>query len=1521
MQDLNKLDTNITSKPAMVTDLDSSYLNKESYSLARNMIHASKEGNLGTLTNESSNLKCIEIDYTIVGSISLPDNNYLIFSTDNSTSEIGKFDEKTCTYEKLYTSSTLGFKTYYPPITGVAKHDFNKKTQVTFGNIKIPTRRIILEDLKSLVDEDTILLFKLISIPSISVERQPIGKLPNGTYSFAIAYDVDNVKYSDYYGITTRVQLYNEIGANSLEVSISNLDKEFEQYELIIIGNVNGIITAEKVGTYSTNIDRVVISSFLDPKHTSVPLDQLVIKNTSWKTAGIITANSNYLVLGDLTRREEVSYQIEAMNIRSQYAVRQVPIEYYEGKSENVGYYRDEVYDYYIEWLYKTGEYTNKFHIPGRVATTEDRSFAVAMGYDVYEFDPTTCNNPEKLEKWQVANTAGKMIYTGEEFNCNERNLGYGEMAFFESAIKYPDNPYLFGQYANTPIRYHKFPNENIVPRYSIIDGKIYINILGIKFSNIIKPDDPNIIGYRITRSDRDKTVIARGIFTNVRGYHDNQNNIDILYSNYPVNDLGPDEYLSETQTYNKGNNEKNYKPLTKVYNNKFNFYSPHGYFNEKYILGDEFIFETEEIGEIKGKFEDVFGHPQHKLLTQTSFWLALSVGIIDYAITLLGTTDLNSGSETWEGIIPNYVVRSNTNLKVGTVDELLRLDLMTVITQMFSSEGSLNPSTAGAFKTIITILQSLLATGLKVTYGALRAIVTANEIIDNIQKILGYVQYAKQFNGVTSFTSYAPITWGNRRRKAEFRPMYLSSQLHSIRDFVYNNFMREDVVFIELTRGIDFPKTTDESRFTISSAKICENVDNEVTKNISAYYGTSKVVKPEQYGSLGSSMPVITHNETLTEEETPIIYGGDCIIGRFQIMKKMRFFSQDLATEFGNELPPNFQNANPQTGLEYNYNLYRNIAYPRYWMDSTKYDFSQLLRKNIINKTSFTRNTEAKHNLDCNGYDHSNAFRVDNSYFYLYNNCVLDFIVEADYNINFRERGDNRHYSKYNKNLSLLYRPQVAQFPEKFELNKAFYNIQTTEIYNEQIREEFIPEEAFPSNQPNSIIYSLPSYNLQTIDNWQYFLPGNFFSFREGDFGKLVGINKLDQDRLIFTFSESSPFITMGRDFLTLDGTSRKITIGDGGLFAQDPREVMPTETSYGSTLSRYAFKNTHLGRFYPSVNLTQIFEFNEGIRNITEQGMYFWHNKYMPIQLAEYFPTYSNLDNPISGIGYIMALDATYELIYITKRDFIPKYKNIEWDGQNFMFYGMPISLRDSEYFDDISWTISYNPRAKAFVSFHDWHPDWIIQGNNHFMTVKNNTIWKHNERWDSFCNFYGKQYPFEIEFVSSSGQNVEIIKSLEYQLEAYKYKNSGRDKFHVFGENFDKLIVSNSEQISPLLTIKRSTENPYDDISYPIKRGEDGYDILFAKEENKYRINQFWDSVKDRGEFDNMDSHLFVTHRSGYKKIINPVAVDLSKPEEERKKFRHYWNKFWFSKEDPKNIQFIIKLFNVKKQISIK
>lgn len=1518
-QNTSNTDTVAASKAALVTDLNSSLIGKESYSHARNAVRNSKDGDLGTIGNEPSNTFCFSAPYKIIGTVDLPDGTTLICSGNGFDSEIGVGSIKDCTYKTVKNLKCFNFNPDFP-ITGVAKHDFQKGILVTITDKNNPVRRFELKKLANIKSCNDILLFRKLAHPCLTLKEGQIGNIPNGMYSVAIAYVVDNQVFTDWFSITNRISLFSLTGANSLEVRVSGLNPEFEKYSLVLIGNYVDPVTkgatkiAKIIGTYSTKTTVVEITDFLNSTYKNIELSQLINKNKPWLKAGIISSNSNYLILGDLVGREEENYQLKAMSIRAEYVVKQVPAEYYENGGEDIGYYRDENYDFYIQGIYNTGEETDKFHIPGRIASFTDK--AIVSSADVYEYDTQfkDCVPPDRIQRWHVENTAGKLIPYNNQFKCDERILGHGEMGYFESTELYSDNKAQFGNDINTPIRYHKMPDECKIARYSNIDGKKYINILGVRFKNIPKFDSPDVVGYKITRSDRkggNGTVVARGLITNLRSYNDKQIKQEILYSNYPVNDLRPDSFLSSTQTSYKKGAEHDFSPLTEYSKDKFSFYSPHTLFEPRYSLGTELKIESEEIATVTGKFELVYNHPKQKLMNQFAFWVAAAAGFIESSLILLGKSTVTGKSIlSFKGVTAGAEYELDTTFKIESVEDLISLDIAGYIAAAIK---------AGAFDKAIsaikTILISIAALGLKIPYSILSGIREADAVMSIIYNLTGYTDYVYQYNAHAEFNNSLCVADGNKRRRLTKPATYIPSDVVSVSGKTFNNYFRESTVYLELNKEIANPVTQDTSRQTATEFGVCKDLSKETSSIGSAFYATSKTLNPNQYGALGSSAPVAIHSCTLTGEATDILFGGDCIITKFQFQKRMEFFNQNLV---GTNYP---------NGTEYDYRLYRNIAYPRFWMDSTKYDFSLLISKNIVNFTRFTGTTTSKYNLDCKHKRDGGAIaRIDDAYMYLSNNCVLDFFVEADYNVSFREKTEHPFYSKENTNLPQIFRADRLKFPEEFKINRAFSDLYTTEIYAQQQRQDYDPNNPIPVLQPNSVIYSLPSFNLQNVDNWQYFLPANYFAFRESDFGELTAIHKLDQDRIAFLFSKSSPYISMGRDFLQLEGSGRKVTIGDGGLFAQDPREVMPTDNNYGACNSRYAFANTHLGRYYPSESQGRILQFSESLDDITRQGISYWCKNYMPITLYNYFPSFPEIENPINGVGYLMAFDSFNETIYITKRDFAPKPKlDINWDtvSKSFMYKGTPISMRDSNYFNDISWTLSYSPLDKGFVSYHDWHPDWIVQTDNHFVSIKDNSIWKHNESYDSFCNFYGKDFPFEIEFVSTSGQQIEIIRSLEYLLEVYKYKNFGRDKFHVLNENFDKLIVRNTEQISPLINLIHGNPNAEENLKFPKKSNTNplSYDVAFFKEENKYRVNQFWDSTKDRGEFTGKEIHLFPTDESGYKSVINPMGIDIDKPEDERKKFRHYWNKLRLIKTISGPNKFITKVLNIKKLISIK
>jgi hypothetical protein len=410
-----------------------------------------------------------------------------------------------------------------------------------------------------------------------------------------------------------------------------------------------------------------------------------------------------------------------------------------------------------------------------------------------------------------------------------------------------------------------------------------------------------------------------------------------------------------------------------------------------------------------------------------------------------------------------------------------------------------------------------------------------------------------------------------------------------------------------------------------------------------------------------------------------------------------------------------------------------------------------------------------------------------------------------------------------------------------------------------------------------------------------------------------------------MFLFETEAPLMIQGVDVLETDGGT-KITIGDGGLFKQALQNLVNADESYeyGSCQNRLSVANTPAGLFWISQNQGKIFNYTGKMEDIAQLGMKWWFDEFLPYKITEEFPDFELTDNTVIGVGCQTIYDNSDGIVYFTKRDFKlrPEYVGrVTYDGRDlFSVNGVKGTiLGDPRIFDDASWTISYDPKTKAWISFHDWHPNFMLPSKNNFLSIKNAGIWKHNNRTDSYCNYYGIDYPFEVELVSPTGQTVNTLRSLEYIMEVFQWDVDGVDRFHVLDFNFDRAVVYNTEQISGYLRLNLTPKNNAPEIiRYPIQNAG-STEILYSKVEQKYRFNQFWDIVDDRGEFTTAARVLWNTEPNGYVHTVNPVAVNYNKPAHQRKKFRHYQSNLWLQRQVSGNHNMQLKLINSKNQYS--
>lgn len=1707
----------------LIRDFDENFDPESSWPYARNASNNSKEGDVGVLGNEPSNYLCGTAPYTVIGRVHLFNAYWAIFSTDDTDSEIGIYDESLCSYRTVVNQRCLNFKKT-KLVTGVAKENFDCQWAVYFADGRNVDRYINIGnpdlwpdtmymgnnyyqnqvlwpgvqwikdckdvndcticDLVNQLDCDQIRINKLVKTPCVKLSAtEGGGNLANGSYVAFVAYLENGQKYGDYTSPSNVQSIFDHNNlSGAITVDISNLENEsFTEFELVIAATVNGQTVARRIGTYSCS--DVPVSIYLDSINDSlptVPLELLPIRTPLYETSDSIFETGSYLLKIGPRTTFDFNYQPLANQIEAKWAIVRYPINYYKDGGTNTGYMRDEVYSFFIRWIYVTGEKSKSYHIPGRIADSKDLTSSVGIYSTELEYG------------FEKENTASVTSTTSYNLTDGGLVIAEGLMGYWESTEKYPDrkpeiwnsshDPRISGtsqttwDLCNKPIRHHKMPEDiiNNNPNYSravVLDssgnpvpagsikynGATHLQVVGVKFGNIKPPvyidDDgnaqviPGIVGYEILRGSRtgNKSVIAKGIINNMRKYADTDGTVGI-YANYPFNPvrnvgLTIDQTLSLTPTDGSGGSYSPVKGVdsgsaSHVLNDYFTFHSPDTSFYKPFLSVKELKIYTElgNSSNVKGTFEPVPGHPKEKLLTNLSSTTALLLGIAEAIFAM-------KGEESWEtqGSRMNNIGFSTVAAWAGGSGAMRA---------PFYFPGGFGGSSAfqGSVNAA-NLLQNIGETALQALTGGARSIFDgATTPLTNSARVWAGQQIANSvaasaiggsgFQGpmltrvhkqgtlaglptVGAFFAAAPTLY-TLATAAASRTLDLIYAFVKARSYVYryisHGFLHKDnipqakrrfylndaaylnegfnmfvnykvnhinrfkttILNIKINAGeIVAPAIFDNTGVSISrdvsgdvrdpnGRYLSEEFVKTISTTASCFYVGLKIRYRNQYGQLDAirqipiPCPQIVNNNlaipasaisappgsTVTtfnvSYETDVLFGGDTYIGRYT-EKNTFFYFYDWLYNQPDETPINYRNK--YLGL-----------YPRYWADFSRYDIDGLIPSMIahLNDTGQWETPANQANLEQEapgavslsnliiipglGGNQTNglSFSIRRGFMYLFSSGVRDFHVESDINVDQRDWGEleeQKHFEVLS-DLKTLFDTRIIRFGNYYKIDpsvsvsKLYYSVVSWGNMQDRDYNPIVSALCY-KYLPNRVIYSLPTVLEGKKDGWRIFLPNNYRDFKS----KVTAIRPIGKNGALMLFDRDSPVQIQGTETLESDmGT--KITVGDGALFNKPLQALINTDQSYeyGSCQDKFSILNTPMGIFWVSQSLGKIFTIGQGLEEISASGMRWWFGKFLPYRILEDFPNFEVIDNPVVGVGCQASYDNNFLMVYFSKKDYelkkdLPSNVTVTYvGGIDFIVTsgnranGTKIKLGDPTYFNDVSWTISYDPKTKAWISFHDWHPTFMIASNQNFITIKDNTFWRHNDRTDSFCNYYNTDYPFQVEYVVDTGQTVNTLKSIEYILESYIYDIDGIDRFQILDFNFDELTVYNSEQVSGSLRLNMAPkDNPFARLNYPAPTAS-YIDIMYEKVEQKFRVNQFWDITADRGEYNvNVQRPIWLTGWDGYKRDLNPANLNYAKSVFERKKFRHYYNNVLFTRKVSGNAKMLMKISNNKNLFS--
>lgn len=1407
------------------------------------------------------------------------------------------------------------------------------------------------------------------------------GSLLNGSYQAVIAYTINQQRVTNYFTPSNITGIWNHIGvAGGLEVTSLDLDTRFEEYELVIISTVNSQTIARKIGNYSTNQETVYIDNYSEAL-PSVELSLIPLVTPVYEKCDKMFQINGYLLRSGIYSKYDFNYQQAANQITAYWQEVRYPADYYYTVSDvNTSYMRDEQYAFFIRWIYNDGDKSASYHIPGRAAFLSDIVPLPVSNQDVLYGKNLT---------WQVYNTA---TVTNVNVNQPLANGGLvtreGLMGYWESTERYPDNrPDVWGNLCGEPIRHHKFPDNGLTHIHD--QGGNYIYVLGVRFDNISHPLDnqgnpiQNIIGFEILRGSREgnRTIVAKGLFNNMREYT-NLGQEKVLYQNYPYNDLRSDYFLTSKE-YN-GNSDTG-TPLTAYKKNYFSFHSPDTNFNNPFLSYNEVRVYTREFGKVNAVFTKPYGHPKEKLISDAAVRLGKIVAIGLALNAAIGQKTVQEPADSATAIpssiaaaataspIPNPAMAGvlgayagGTPIAIGSTAG--QFAGAAGIGSIFSSQvqhptltiqggdlTSLNfvPGFPGSATLPGIIATKALRTALSVvalTYFAGQGLEKALEVI---RQLVPYRDYAIQVDSHGYYNRYQSVTPANSSgqiRREHDMSSYIKDQVQ-VFDGTYtiNNLFRNNYVAVSIKNTLPdvslnnvVPVDNSRKRVRDTSVGHVNPYNQNFTADTSSYYVGLKIDYENQYGQLDGIIQIpiqpchTATNYKLTNRvyNSGPLFGGDIYIGRYTEKNPFFFFNTWLY-----DVP---------NGTELNYKEYYNVIYPRYWANFTKIDSSDILATtpgagsfanfvnyiaNLVNVITLNQGANTYYNLDLDSsYTSNKSFSVRYGYFYLFNNGIRDFFVESEVNLAQRDYGDDiaqRHYDyKSYTDYDRLFRTDIITAGNYYKYD---YSLSVSKLLNNYLSFSTIlprwydPQVAATcyTYYPTRMLYSLQQQSEQLRDSWRIYLANNYKTFEH----VITHVKPINRTGSIILFQDSEPTSITGVDQLQTT-TGVKITVGDGGLFAQPFQSLVNADDDYeyGSCQDTRSVVNTPFGMFYMSRNNGKIMQYVGGqIVDISMNGMRMWFLNNLPNVLTTQFPNFPYTENPVIGIGCQAVYDAQYDIVYFCKKDFkaLPD-SGVQYDPVTNRFFidrqsGIDyIELGDPQYFENCSWTVSYDPKTKMWLSFHDWHPTDIVPTNDHFYTVNGNSFWKHNDTCQSFCNYYGVDYNFEVEFPINTGASITTIKNVEYTMEALTYSQDCLDQYHVLNANFDYAMLYNTEQNSGLLKLNLKPLNPVQMLQYP-RVNPSSIDILFSKEENKYRFNQFWDITKDRGEFSGLQTRMFDTQQNGYRKTLNPFYPDYNKSPLERKKFRHYGNRLILGKTVSNNIKYNLKVVNTKETAS--
>jgi hypothetical protein len=1450
-------------------DDDPLILQPGDYTYMLNGTGSNKYGDEFSVGNYSANKICtyLKEGYHLLHAKLISRNRLVIYSCNPYTndSEIGILDE--CEYTVAMNDPCLGFQTN-KMIQSAYRQSYNCSDFIYWTDDNQPMRFANLTepplDENGKLDCDRLNLFRLYKKACLSLnEVIDIGRLETGVYFGAIQYADENGNpltppsnllgpidiYEDSLYMSNEKITGDQAGkptSKGIKFGISNVDTFYQFFNILILKVINGVKTAYKLGPIPITQPYVVYTgtnASLEP----IDIQDILGRRPVYTRAKTVDAVDDVLAWGNLKGRNHLNFQKYANKIQVQWQVKRVRADLaqlnYKNPNSTVykrGYMGDEVYPLAIVLTYTDGTDSLGYPLIGRELNKKSNGDPITASVDQYGnpisgWDTSIVaagieDNIEEttLPRWKVYNTATIEGTEETDYSTDESCAEYGEMAYWESdTFTYPDKPEIWGDLAGQKIRHFKFPDSSII---HIHDGEALQR-------NVKEQPMLRIKGLR---------------FPNI----------------HQIMDELPEEIKKQIQGWRIVRGDRTYN---------------------KSVLAKGLMYNTYLIPFTRQNEDDERFYSAWPYNDTRGFFVKDTMGMYGYT----------GKEQEWSKNKITY------NEGTGGVFALVKNDVFT----FHSPDTSFKKNSIRANELKIESLEYGKSKG-QFRYVDWFPDVRVHE--NNKDTDPMFVQYESQ----GWYNNYLGPTYRNTRFKlkdAVYAPSGEQVSTGNIGKPIHNR-IREACVVIGTERDIPRSPIEDDScvwlggpqpvnsppgvlkwidkivfggAFNITLfyltgiSSISEEiwklfnqqyepygeycgVEEDIYRNVSSYYASLKQSNPDQYGSI-YDIDWIDIGYCSNNFPTSCVFGGDTFLSFFTLKRKHAFFlcaDQYKGADNGSEMQdfPGCQNI-PGTKFGY-FNRNRTIGW------------------------------------EVLGAEGACSVSGDKGIIPLYYYGVPCFWVESEINT------ELRHESEDDSGLFFNCLKEGALSMHQWLLRSIYEDNQYLYNFDYSMNNDLVPIDKYtPAYDPNEpcvtdyfsrVIWSDKSSVSDTTDNWQIYKVLNKYDFPNNK-GELIDIRYISKNRTLFRFENT---LYVHGAYSTLETDDKAIRLGSGRLFEQPPTELSTTDVGYAGTRSQWAFNNTQFGSFMVDDKRGKVFMFNQnGLSEISSKKMRTWFANNLMLNLPKSLPQIADsIDAPTSkfGIGFISTFDYQNNLWILTKKDYelIDKSlaEEITVKDNKFYYNGIELSLQDSKYFIDKSWTISFDPINQRWKSWYSFLPDYYLSDETEFYAAKDNGIWKHNS--ELYHVYFGKSYPFIVESVTKGNMNTFVLNNMSFHSRCYKYNDRKDDE--LIDITFDKALFYNTSESTGILDLYVQDENKLSTLFSIPSSLSDLRKVPIRRRDNDWNISDIYNIVNNEDEPLFTDDWASIKSVYPIDKVVNPAAMDYNRSWKEVNLLRGKWIK---------------------------